>query len=482
VKIQKTYTVLYIFSALFIALNMIGIYNDTYVFSLIPFAIILGFIAFFSLDKLMLILLFFVPISVELSFFIPDIPVNLSLPTEPFLILTTGMFFLKLITEKQFDEKILSHPITIAIYIYLTWLLFTSITSEMKIVSFKYLMVRIWFIVSFYLLVTQLVVNRNNISKYIWAYTFGLLIAITYTVIQHADAGFTQKSANYVMYPIFRDHTSYGAALAMILPAIFILKRFSKPVFNIRFMYWVVIAILIGALLLSYTRAAWLSLAAIFPIWLIVRLKIKLRTIIAVMLFLVALIAPMYMDIMHNLSKNQEVSSTDFSSHIKSISNISTDASNLERINRWKCAIRMFQERPIVGWGPGTYMFLYAPFQNSQDLTIISTNAHNNGNAHSEYLGLLAEAGFLGTLTYLAILITTLIVGFKLVNSSNDDFVKQITLFLLLSLITYYLHSFLNNFLDMDKIASLFWGFTAIIVAFDIEEKEKKKTHEYIKC
>ncbi|HON53584.1 MAG TPA: hypothetical protein PLS12_10285, partial [Bacteroidales bacterium] len=90
--------------------------------------------------------------------------------------------------------------------------------------------------------------------------------------------------------------------------------------------------------------------------------------------------------------------------------------------------------------------------------------------------------GFLGTLTYLAILITTLIVGFKLVNSSNDDFVKQITLFLLLSLITYYLHSFLNNFLDMDKIASLFWGFTAIIVAFDIEEKEKKKTHEYIKC
>lgn len=456
---------------------MISIYNDSFVFSLIPFAIILGFIAFFSLDKLLLTIMFFVPVSMDLSVFAPNIPVNLSLPTEPFLILATGMFFIKLITEKKFDKKVLSHPITITIYIYLVWLLFTAITSELTVVSFKYLTVRIWFIVSFYLLVTQLVADRSNISKYIWAYTFGLLLAIAYTIFEHAEAGFTQKSANYVMYPVFRDHTSYGAALAMILPAVFVLKQFSKPIFNIRFMYWLVLSILVAALLLSYTRAAWLSLVAIVPIWIIIKFNIKLRTIIAVILFMAAIIAPMYNDIMHNLSKNEEVSSSDFGSHVKSISNISTDASNLERINRWKCALRMFEERPIVGWGPGTYMFLYAPFQHSQDLTIISTNAHDNGNAHSEYLGLLAEAGFMGTLTYLAILIATLIVGFRLVNNTNDEFVKQISLFLLLSLITYYLHSFLNNFLDMDKIASLFWGFTAIIVAFDISEKEKKIEH-----
>lgn len=459
---------------------MIGIYNDMFIVSLIPFALILAYLAFFSLDTLLLTIIFFVPVSMELSVFVPRIPLNLSMPTEPFLILASGMFFLKLITEKKFDKKILTHPITITIYIYLTWLFFTAITSELKVVSFKYLIVRIWFIVSFYLLVTQLVVDRNNISKYIWAYTGGLLIAIAYTVIQHAEAGFTQKAANFVMYPVFRDHTSYGAALAMILPALFVIKQFSKPVFNIRFMYWVVLGILFIALLLSYTRAAWLSLAAIIPIWLLVKFQIRLRTIVAVIIFLAALIGPMYNDIMYNLSKNEEVSSTDFGSHVKSISNVSTDASNLERINRWKCAIRMFEERPITGWGPGTYMFLYAPFQHSEDLTIISTNAHDNGNAHSEYLGLLAEAGFMGTLTYLAILIATLIIGFKLVQTSTDEFVKQVTLFLLLSLITYYLHSFLNNFLDMDKIASLFWGFTAMIVAFDVAEKEKKIAHETI--
>ena len=88
----------------------------------------------------------------------------------------------------------------------------------------------------------------------------------------------------------------------------------------------------------------------------------------------------------------------DFNERIESISNVSSDASNLERFNRWNSAIRMFQERPIQGWGPGTYAFCYAPFQDSKDLTIISTNFGDGGNAHSEYLGPLAEQGLFGML------------------------------------------------------------------------------------
>ena len=50
-------------------------------------------------------------------------------------------------------------------------------------------------------------------------------------------------------------------------------------------------------------------------------------------------------------------SSDNLLKHITSISNISTDASNMERINRWKCALKMFVEKPVFGWGPGTYQF-----------------------------------------------------------------------------------------------------------------------------
>jgi uncharacterized membrane protein YfcA len=42
-------------------------------------------------------------------------------------------------------------------------------------------------------------------------------------------------------------------------------------------------------------------------------------------------------------------------------------------------------------------------------------------------------------------------------------------------LTTYLLHGFLNNFLDMDKAAVPFWGFTAIVVAVDVYYLNGKK-------
>ena len=43
--------------------------------------------------------------------------------------------------------------------------------------------------------------------------------------------------------------------------------------------------------------------------------------------------------------------------------------SNLERINRWQSAFRLFKERPILGWGPGAYQFVYAPYQKAKEKT-----------------------------------------------------------------------------------------------------------------
>jgi len=50
---------------------------------------------------------------------------------------------------------------------------------------------------------------------------------------------------------------------------------------------------------------------------------------------------------------------------------------------------------------------------------------------------------------------------------------KQLIFFCLLALTTYFVHGFLNNFLDTDKLAVPFWGFIAIIVAVDIYHKDK---------
>jgi O-antigen ligase len=183
-------------------------------------------------------------------------------------------------------------------------------------------------------------------------------------------------------------------------------------------------------------------------------------------------------DIGNWLKSNKTESSGNLKEHVNSIINIKTDASNLERLNRWNAAIRMFEERPIFGWGPGTYMFYYAPFQRSYQKTIISTNFGTGGNAHSEYLGLLSESGLPAVVAYILLLIVVAYKGLKISRNPNLSEYKMLILAAVLGIITYATHGVMNNFLDTDKIAIPFWAFIGFIVAMDVYAKEMKKVEK----
>nr|WP_282189237.1 O-antigen ligase family protein [Maribellus sp. YY47] len=230
--------------------------------------------------------------------------------------------------------------------------------------------------------------------------------------------------------------------------------------------------------ILSYSRAAWLSLVASIGLWFILLLKIRFKTILITVFSAALIFFTFQQQILMKLEQNSHESSANLGTHISSMSNISSDASNLERINRWSCAIRMFEDKPVLGFGPGTYMFQYAPYQLTKDRTIISTNAADGGNAHSEYLGPLSESGLLGLLTFLLILGTITYTAITTYSRAADPRLKKIVLVAFLGLVTYYLHGFLNNFLDTDKLSVPFWGFTAMIVAIDIISRKQAKPAE----
>jgi O-antigen ligase len=133
----------------------------------------------------------------------------------------------------------------------------------------------------------------------------------------------------------------------------------------------------------------------------------------------------------------------------------------------------MFQQKPLVGWGPGTYMFQYAPFQKQSEKSLISTNAGTNGNAHSEYLGPLSEQGILGIVWVIALLFAVLNTGFRVVYNNKNKTQRTLAVLLLTGLVTYFVHGFLNNFLDTDKLSIPFWGFIAALVYLDNKQKEE---------
>jgi O-antigen ligase len=142
----------------------------------------------------------------------------------------------------------------------------------------------------------------------------------------------------------------------------------------------------------------------------------------------------------------------------------------------------MFAERPVFGFGPGTYQFEYAPYQHSNEKTLISTNFGDKGNAHSEYIGPLAESGILGMFSMLGILVFTVLTGLRVYKLAEEKEVKMMSMAILLGLIAYFFHGTMNNFLDTDKASVPFWGFIAIIVALDLyylkKDKPEKKMPE----
>ncbi len=468
---QKNIKWLYGLSISFILLNALCIYFEFYYFNLVPAALLIVLLALFSLDKLFLLVVFLTPLAINLQHI--EGGLGLSLPTEPIIFGIMVLFIIKQLHNNTIDKRVIKHPITILIFINLIWIFITSLTSHLPIVSFKFLIARLWFIVVFYFIGNQVFKSFSNIKRFFWLYIIAFTLVIFYTLYNHYLRGFAETPANYVMSPFYNDHTIYGAILAMYFPILIFFLRNKEYSGSIKFAAFLFILIFFTALIFSYTRAAWLSLAVAIGAYILLLMKVKFQTIFITSLAAGILFFMFQTEIVMKLSKNRQDASEDFDKHIQSISNISTDASNLERLNRWGAAFRMFNERPFWGWGPGTYSFVYAPYQLANNKTIISTNMGDKGNAHSEYIGPLCESGVLGVLTFIAIIICTLFTGFRLFYTVTDYEVKNIVLVTLLGFITYIVHGALNNFLDTDKASVPFWGFIAILVAIDVYHKNK---------
>lgn len=466
----------YLLVVLFLTLNLFAISKGQYALNAIPIILLLVYTAFYHFDKLFLFIVLFTPLSVNIEEFVGG-DIGLFLPTEPLLF---GMLLLIAFNAvkkgNQIDKAVWKHPITIIFGLQIVWILITSITSELPAVSFKFLLTKLWFIVPIYLYGIHFFKKEENIKRFIWLYIGALTVVVCYTLFQHALNGFDEETGHWVMWPFFKDHTSYGAILALIYP-VFFGFLFSKQRKGVIQLVLVFLIILFGfAIIMSYTRAAWMSLLGALVVYLLIRFKVKFKYLLVIGIAGLIYIASSWVSIMHDLERNRSEHATEnMDERVRSMTNVTTDASNLERLNRWGCAIRMWQERPLTGWGPGTYAMVYAPFQLSSGLTIISTSAGNRGNAHSEYLGPLSEQGLPGMLLMILLVGWISYTAITLYLRMPPGESRMIVMVTFLGLVTYFTHGILNNYLDTDKATVPVWGFTALIVMFDLKYPKIKK-------
>lgn len=473
IKENKWYFVL---SFLFCAISLFFVWDDNWIIYLIPLALLGIYAILFYTEFTFLSLFFLAPLSFNIEEFTESF--GLFIPTEPILMTLMLLVLFLEIKFKIIPKFLWKSQFIWIILIYISWLFITSITSSNPLVSFKFLLAKLWFIVPVFSFGSVIFQNYKNIRRFLWLFISGMILVMIYTLIHHASYQFGEKESHWVMSPFFKDHTIYGALVAFTLPLIVGLYFSKKNDALIQ-------AVLIGffsvnliALYFSYTRAAWLSIIIALIVFFLIKIRIKFSILVSVTIFLGLTIFFSWTSIQQSLAKNKaEHTTEEFGKRLESVSNVTTDASNLERLNRWQCAWDMFSERPIFGYGPGTYAFEYARFQRPENLTIISTNFGDGGNAHSEYLGPLAETGFIGFIIIIVLVFSIFYLGittyYKIYNKNKE--MRIIVLALILALVTYFFHGLLNNYLDTDKAAVPIWSICAVFLVLNWEMEFEKK-------
>jgi O-antigen ligase len=138
----------------------------------------------------------------------------------------------------------------------------------------------------------------------------------------------------------------------------------------------------------------------------------------------------------------------------------------------------MIEDKPVLGFGPGTYQFFYGNYQVRKDMTHISTYSGSKGHAHSEYLNYLSETGLPGLIIFVSLLLSAFYTAVKLIYRLPNGFEKDMTYCLLLGLITFIIHGFFNGFIEFDKLAMPVFVAMAGITALAIRETDLNRSYE----
>ena len=446
-------------------------YDRATLLLIFPLAILITWTALRNLERFLFLTAFLIPLSASIKDL--GLGYGASLPGEALVALAAIVLTLNWLRAPTWPKDFLLHPISLLIALQLIWITITTLNSTHPEVSIKFLISRLTYLTVFYLGFGHLFRNPSHIVRFVWAYLLGLLPVIIFSLVKMSGYTFSRKFSPDMARPFFDDHTLLGACIAMLLP-IALLLWWHRHQFLPRARHLTAI-VLLGAtlgLIFSFSRAAWMSIIAAILFAIVLRFRIHWLYILLSLSILTTILYTNRDTIIARMERNEAASGEDVLQTAKSVTNLNTDESNTERLNRWASALRMSQDRPCMGFGPGTYEREYGPYQISRQMTRISTKRGDRGDAHSEYLTPLTEQGWPGLLIHLILLGTIFTTGMRATYRATTAYTRRIATAILLGLLTYLIHGFVNSFLDLDKAATLIWSFAAILLTLDLHTRK----------
>ena len=412
-----------------------------------------------------------------------------SVPAEPLMLLIALLTGISAWKYSFPWRTFIRHPIAIVSLVYLLWMALMIPFSTMPVVSVKYFFITLlhWWVCFVGVLMMAFFIKTGSLGQtdgdkddpmdirgstgLLNVYLLPFLVIVLYAWWVHGHYDFRSDTSSLAARPFYFDHTAYSVCMAMLFWVPWWSRRGSYEENNEpsrwqqllrRLNAWrsspalilLVRGMLLTGVFLSFSRATWIAMAAASGTWFFRRLWEKSRLMTALLAaFLVLSITLVIVFYPYPAPGG--------------------DASSLERYNRYSCAWRMFLDRPLTGFGAGTFPEQYLVYQRPEEMTRISVTRAGlhipgrGGSTHSEYLQALAELGLVGALCWIVL------AGFVLVSVFRYPLRSPATM-MALGLLTYMIHACFNNFLHTDKIGVLVWVFLATL--YICHQKSKNST------
>lgn len=412
------------------------------------------------------------PVSMEII--LPN-GLGTDLPIEPLLIVLTGAaFLLFLVRGRTYNLKpLFQQPLTQLLLLHLLWTFVAVILSDDRIISLKFFLAKLWYVVPFYFLGYYFIRSPKDIYRIIWLVGIPLSMTVLWVLYQHAQFNFSFDKANYACYPFFRNHVNYACILALFLPFLWFARR-HYPSYSNR--WWLLVIITIIMLLgiqFSYTRAAYVSLMGAVAAYFMIKYRFtKAALIISVA---VAILGVGWLMSSNNYLRfapdfEKTVTQTSFENLVEATAK-GQDLSTMERVYRWVAGAHMIEQRPYFGFGPGNFYSFYKHYTINKFETYVSDNPEKSG-IHCYYLMVWVEQGFIGMLIFVALVFCVLLYGERLYHHTKNNDVRRIILMAVLSSIIIDLLLLMNDMVESHKVGSFFFFNMAILVAMQRYSKK----------
>ncbi len=197
-----------------------------------------------------------------------------------------------------------------------------------------------------------------------------------------------------------KKYQFFGPTLAMLSPLVLEHARRQWRPWAWAFAF----ALILGAVMIAGMRAGWLTMAIVLATYMILMLKREnrelRRTIFTIPALAVIVLAVSYFS---SPLFQQRIDNT---RSFMSGSEVSADASSMERIPIFRTALKMYREHPVNGVGVRAFPKAYMVYADADDIHIQKSGGVSGAtHAHNIVLEVMADTGTLGLLGLLAVII-----------------------------------------------------------------------------